>query len=104
MVLTNADWASLGAAAAMAGLALLAWLSWPGGGALPMQWSLAGTPTWFAPRWLALSLIPLIGLLTLAVTAYASRQTPAAGGRQVAIAVALVPLDLIHLYFARRYA
>lgn len=100
--MTMADWVSLAAAAALVSLALLAWLCWPGNGPLPMQWSLAGKPTWYAPRWLALSSMTVIGLLVLAVTAYASHQARAAGGRQIVIAVSVVALDAAYLYFAHR--
>lgn len=103
-LMTLADWISLGAGIVLVGLALLGWTSWPGDSALPMQWGLNGKPTWFAPRWLAFSLVPATGLLVLAVTAYASHQAHDAGRRQLVIALVIVAIDVLHLSLARYYA
>ncbi|KQO71604.1 hypothetical protein [Methylobacterium sp. Leaf89] len=33
---------------------------------LPMQWGIDGRPTWYAPKWMALSFGPMIGCFVMA--------------------------------------
>ena len=61
---------------------------------LPMQWSLAGRPTWHAPRRTALSFTPVLGAIVLPATAL----DPAASRAQTSIvAAAFVATHALHL-------
>jgi hypothetical protein len=72
---------------------------------LPMQWSLAGTVNWTAPRVLALSLIPAlgVGLLTF-ITLLNLNVRPRAGQEGMVIPVTIlmgatfVAVQLLHFW------
>lgn len=100
------DWAAVVAGLVIIGLGSYAWATWPGDAPLPMQWNLAGKPTWFAPRPAAFALLPAISLVVLATTAYAAHHAvrPPAPAWQLALPAILVAIDLLHLHVARRYA
>lgn len=72
---------------------------------LPMQWSLAGTVNWSAPRILALSLIPGLGIgLLMFVTLLNLNVMPRAGQEDmvlpvtILIGVTFIAVQLLHFW------
>ena len=53
-------------AACLIGLSFAANVHLGGLDRLPMQWGVDGRPNWFAPRWIALSFGPGIGIVAMA--------------------------------------
>lgn len=75
---------------------------------LPMQWSFSGV-TWFAPRRIALLLLPLMALPILMGTASALFLAPPADPADVvttvaAMAAGFIAIQLLHLWLIYRWS
>lgn len=76
---------------------------------IPMQWSLSGRVTWYAPRLIALTFLPALtaGVLgTFCLLSVAVRPRPGQQGAEipifVGIGVMLIAIQLLHLWLAER--
>lgn len=73
---------------------------------LPMQWSLSGTVNWSAPRLVALSPIPALGIICLTVVGIRGmNQHPGPAGpipSLVIFGIILVAVDVLHLWLAEK--
>jgi len=63
-----------------------------------MQWDLRGKPTWTAPVWFAVSFVPVLALVILAVFAIATN-----GALLPLLAIIFVVLHALHLSLAAWY-
>ncbi|MCC0806930.1 hypothetical protein FPV16_11930 [Methylobacterium sp. W2] len=73
---------------------------------LPMQWDLNGQPTWYAPTWIALGFIPLIGVIVMAIVAVS--HGPGGDGFGVArpmvtVGAILIAAEIVYLFMLRRH-
>ncbi|MCJ2128866.1 DUF1648 domain-containing protein [Methylobacterium sp. E-045] len=73
---------------------------------LPMQWGLDGRPTWYAPKWIALGFIPVIGVIVMATVAVS--HGPGGDGSGVArnmatVGAILVAAEIVYLFMLRRH-
>ncbi len=76
---------------------------------LPMQWSLAGSVNWTAPRALALAFMPLLGAIILTATTVATiTMTPRPGQEGleasviIVMSIGLVAMHALHIRLIRR--
>lgn len=58
--------------AAMLAISGIAYLLFPKGARVPMQWDLAGKPTWTAPKLIGVLFSPILSLLALSFATYVS--------------------------------
>ncbi|NDV01983.1 DUF1648 domain-containing protein [Pseudoroseicyclus tamaricis] len=66
---------------------------------LPMQWGVSGRPTWSAPRLAALSFMPALAVVTIAVIYVASGGALPGGA---VVIVAFLAAHLLHLWMIGR--
>lgn len=70
----------------------------------PMQWGLDGKPTWYAPRILSLSFIPILAIIfifsMIIIRHYQNR--PVLPSFQILISVVFLISNLLFLHFSRR--
>lgn len=72
---------------------------------LPMQWGLDGKPTWYAPRRLAVSLLPLVAACILALITLAHHQAGAEGSAaaiapRLVTGLSFIAIHWFHLHLA----
>lgn len=95
-------WESYAVAAAaiavMAAVSLLFAPRFPRDARVPMQWDLRGKPTWTAPVWLAVSFVPALALVILAVFAIAAKDA-----LLPFLAIIFLVIHALHLSLAARH-
>jgi hypothetical protein len=76
---------------------------------LPMQWWFTGEATWFAPRLLALALIPALAIATLATYVLMARSVPPRVGQEdmvfpafLGLGTMFVAVQLFHLWLVHK--
>jgi hypothetical protein len=90
-------------AVATAAFALIVLLSILGGhfvppsAKLPMHWNLRGQPGMFAPRWVALSFLPILSGASFLLIAFLSAGTPQGGKILFVVAPIFVVNQIIYL-------
>ena len=87
---------------AMAVWAAYLYFAWGGAEALPMQWTLSGKPTWYAARGAALAFFPVLGVFVVTMLSFARRGVPL-GASVVGVALLLLAIQAVWVFFARRY-
>jgi hypothetical protein len=90
--------------AAMLAMSGIAYLIFPKGGRVPMQWGLTGRPTWYAPKGGAVLFVPIISLAVMSLAfiplfSDSDRQKVAAA--LPGIALMFLVIHLLHLCLAQ---
>lgn len=88
--------------AAMLAISGVAYLLLPRGARVPMQWDLAGKPTWTAPKLIAVLFSPILSLFVLLGTSFASASNPQkVEAILVLIAGVFLVVHVLHLALAQ---
>jgi S-formylglutathione hydrolase FrmB len=76
---------------------------------LPMQWWLTGEVTWSAPRWVALSFIPILTAIMLAIFVVMSFTHQPRSGQEhlvvpsfIALGATFVSIQLLHFWLIEK--
>jgi len=68
----------------------------PGAASIPMQWNLGGGVNWSAPRAIGFALIPVVGLVTIAILSMAGVGATIGG-------IILLGAEVLHVLMVRNW-